>query len=233
MCINVSVISQNYSGEIKYGQEVIKIFDTTSIAQNDLKDVLLEKFFARQKALAPDENYYTLKFDKDKSVFTTLNMMDSDGKNKVFRELTKGTYYTNITDKTVYRKSNFIGENLILFYNKLPYEEWQIKNEKKIIRGYNCIKAETIRRNEKGVKTKVIAWFTTDINLNFGPKNYFGLPGLIIELHELDSVYYVREIKFKKVTVDEMDTNNRKIITYDDYVKKVNGRLESSFKLKN
>jgi GLPGLI family protein len=55
--------------------------------------------------------------------------------------------------------------------------------------------------------------------LNFGPKNYFGLPGLIIELHELDSVYYVREINFKNV---KLDLEDKRIISYEEYVKKVN-----------
>lgn len=122
--------------------------------------------------------------------------MNNDGSNKLSDKLTKGSYYVNIVEESLYHKGNFVGENLIIYHEKPSYDEWQIKNERKIIRGYNCMKAETIRRNEIGVESKVTAWFSTDINLSFGPKNYFGLPGLIIELHEFGDVYYVRKLNF-------------------------------------
>lgn len=221
-----TLFAQVKSGEIMYGQKIENMYiDTTSIDNSDLKKIIIELFKEKQKALSNDETYYSLKFNQNKSVFSTLNTMNSDVNNKMSKNLSKGIYFVNILNKSIYHKGNFMGEDLIIYYHKQPYEEWQINNEKKIIRGYNCIKAETLRQNEKGVKTKVTAWFTTDINLNFGPKNYFGLPGLIIELHELDSVYYVREIKFKNVALDEINPKEKKIITYQDYVKKVNGSI--------
>lgn len=220
---NCFIYSQSNSGEILYGQKVENIvIDTSSIEDSYVKQVLVEQYNDKKKALSADESYYSLKFNKEKYVFSTLNTMNNDGSSRIFNELSKGSFFINILNNTIYHKGNFMGKDLIIFYDKKPYENWNITNENKMIRGYNCIKAETTRQNTKGVKTKVIAWFTTDINLNFGPKNYFGLPGLIIELHELDSVYYVREIKFKNVTLDKIDPNDKKIITYQDYAKKVN-----------
>lgn len=213
-----STFAQNNSGVIMYGQNIEKfIVDTTKMNDSFLKQVLVDRYKEKQRALAADQNYYILKFSNKNSVFETINTMGSDGNGEIANSLSKGTYYVNLKDNSIYHKGNFMGKNLIIFYEKQPYEDWQIKNEKKIIRGYNCIKAETVRQNEKGIKTKVIAWFTTDINLSLGPKNYFGLPGLIIELHELDSVYYVREIKFDDVKLDKIDKKNSKIITYDQY----------------
>ncbi|GAA0753047.1 GLPGLI family protein [Psychroflexus lacisalsi] len=224
--INSVVLSQNNSGEILYGQSVEKFYiDTTSIDNSDLKSIIITQFKEKQNALSPDKNFYSLKFQGSKSVFERLTMMNNDGSNKVTKELAKGIYFVNIVDKSIYHKGDFMGENLIIYHEKPSYDEWEIINEQKMIRGYNCIKAETIRQNEIGVKTKVTAWFSTDINLNFGPKNYFGLPGLIIELHELGSVYYVREINLKEVKLDEVDIDDKEIITYDEYVKKANGSI--------
>jgi GLPGLI family protein len=218
--VSSTILSQNNSGEILYGQRVEKIYgDTTSIDNSNLKSVIIEQFEEKQKALSSDKSYYTLKFQDSKSVFTTVNLMNNDGNKKLSNKLSKGIYFINIVDKSIYRKGNFMGENLIIYNDKQPYDDWQIKMEQKVIRGHNCIKAETTRQNEMGIKTKVTAWFSTDINLNFGPKNYFGLPGLIIELHELDSVYYVREIYFKNV---KLDLEDKRIISYEEYVKKVN-----------
>lgn len=221
-----TIFSQNTSGEIMYGQNLkIMYGDTASIANSDLKNILIELFKEKQKALTPDQSYYTLKFNNNKSVFKQLNLMNNDGSNKLSDKLTKGSYYVNIVEESLYHKGNFLGENLIIYHEKPSYDEWQIKNERKIIRGYNCMKAETIRRNEIGVESKVTAWFSTDINLSFGPKNYFGLPGLIIELHEFGDVYYVRELNFENVKLEEVDPEDKRILSYDEYKKKANASI--------
>ncbi|GGE14564.1 MULTISPECIES: GLPGLI family protein [Psychroflexus] len=219
------IFSQPNSGEITYGQNVIKmVIDTTSINDSYVKKILVEQYYEKQKALKADDPYYSLQFNGEKYVFKRLNFMDNDAYGKITNQLAKGTYFINTQKNSIYHKGNFMGEDLIIYYNKQPYK-WEIKNEHKIIRGYNCIKAETIKRNEKGVETKVTAWFTTEINLNFGPKNYFGLPGLIIELYELDSVYYLKDIKFKSIKLNEINSKDKKIITYDKYISKVNGNI--------
>jgi GLPGLI family protein len=48
------------------------------------------------------------------------------------------------------------------------------------------------------MERKVIAWYTTQIPYNFGPKDYNGLPGLILELQE-DNLL----IKASKITLQQ------------------------------
>ncbi|GGE44564.1 GLPGLI family protein [Psychroflexus planctonicus] len=215
--------SQKNSGIITYGQNLNNfIIDTTSIDDSYLKSVLLKSFTDRKNALSADVDVYKLVFNKSQSRFEPIERLSSDYKNAYQRAITKGIYYIDInSNKIVYSKySGYLGKQLIINYDKQPYA-WKIHNEKKEIKGYICQKAEAIIQNEKGVKSKVIAWFTNEINLNFGPKQYFGLPGLIIELHELESVYYLRSIKFKDVELDT--TKKGEEISYDDYLKMVNG----------
>jgi GLPGLI family protein len=226
LLLSFTTWSQNTSGEILYGQSVEKMYgDTTSIDNSDLKKILIELFKKKQKVLSPDKNFYSLKFKGNKSIFERLNLMNNDGGSKITKELAKGIYFVDVVDKSIYHKGNFLGENLIIYHVKPSYDEWQIKNERKIIRGYNCMKAVTIRRNEIGVESKVTAWFSTDINLSFGPKNYFGLPGLIIELHEFDNTYYVRELNFKNVKLDTVDLKDKSIISYEEYKNKANASI--------
>lgn len=59
---------------------------------------------------------------------------------------------------------------------------WKLTQETKLIGKYLCYKA--INVNSKNKLKKPIAWYTNEIPLGFGPKDYFGLPGLILELEE-------------------------------------------------
>jgi len=67
-------------------------------------------------------------------------------------------------------------------------------------------------------RTKAIVWFAPEIPSNFGPKNYVGLPGLVLEV-ERDMFTLTatkinlnpdKEIKIKRVK------SNEKIITREE-----------------
>ena len=62
---------------------------------------------------------------------------------------------------------------------KLESYNWIKGLETKKIGGYNCRRA-VLTNSEKDVE----AWFTEEIKNKDGPKGYWGLPGLILELTE-------------------------------------------------
>jgi GLPGLI family protein len=222
--LSINLVAQENSGVLKYGQYSNKfVIDTTSMSDSYLKSILLDNFEKKRKALAADIDLYNLMFDKGKSVFSAINMMDSDSNDALEKSLAKGTYYINTIEKTIHHEGDFFGQNLIIYYDK-PLYEWVVENKKKIINNYNCQKATTIVENTNGVKTKVTAWFTNDLNLNYGPKNYFGLPGLIIELHELDSVYYLKSLKFNNQKLDI--PNKGKLVSFEEYEKMIKGAIK-------
>lgn len=215
--------AQTNSGLVTYGQYIGDfIIDTTSIDNTHVKNVLVSQYREMKNALSEDVDVYKLEFKDNLSRFEALKYMDSDFNSGYKMAISKGIYYVDIIRNKIQHENffSYISKQLVINYNT-PNYNWVIEDEKKLISGFECQKAFTIIENTGGVKSKVTAWFTQDINLNFGPKQYFGLPGLIIELHELESVYYFRSIKFKDVELNT--TKKGEEISYDDYLKMVNG----------
>ena len=95
---------------------------------------------------------------------------------------------------------------IFLIKDELKKPEWQMGAETKKIGNYTCYKAtltipidttgigEMTRRfrrpgsqsQQRAIPTErhVTAWYTLDIPISQGPSNYWGLPGLILEIEE-------------------------------------------------
>lgn len=86
-------------------------------------------------------------------------------------------------------------------------KNWQILNESKKIGDYLCYKAilKTPYINRFGEsKIKIIeAWFAPSLPYAFGPENFCGLPGLILELAANRITTYVAS----KITIEKEDLN--------------------------
>lgn len=62
-------------------------------------------------------------------------------------------------------------------------KNWKLTSEIKIIDGYTCYKAvKNVENKRQGIITKIIAWYTPDIPIPYGPIGFGGLPGLILHL---------------------------------------------------
>ncbi|GAA4106611.1 GLPGLI family protein [Aquimarina addita] len=72
----------------------------------------------------------------------------------------------------------------ILIQDVLPIFEWEITDIKDTISGYSCTLAKSTKKNG----AKIVAWFTEDIAINDGPREYWGLPGLILQVQINDKV---------------------------------------------
>ena len=60
-----------------------------------------------------------------------------------------------------------------------------------------CLKAYSTTSKDKIKKIQATAWFCPDIPVGYGPMQYFGLPGLIIELHFSKMTFIVEKINLK------------------------------------
>lgn len=119
---------------------------------------------------------------------------------------------SNETHANIYQKYFSTSEVKFLLhrFNKtyliedcFPEFNWQVKNEQKIILGYNCIKAEI--PNYFG--RKVEAWFAPKIPISNGPEEFLGLPGLILELNYGKRSYLATSINIQSNS--KYDFNNK------------------------
>lgn len=131
---------------------------------------------------------YQLHFNSKYSTFFYIKSLEDSSENNTDENFTasffgENTYFTDLKSKSVLKDNSFLENKLI----KQPILNWNITSETKKIGNYNCYKAttiETVERDNKISKTKVVVWFTSEIPINFGPKNYNGLPGLVLEINK-------------------------------------------------
>ena len=100
------------------------------------------------------------------------------------------------------------------------YQNWQVTKDSKKIDKYICFKAtlEVEKLNRKGVKIKktITAWYSPSLPYSYGPKNFYGLPGLILELTENKTTFLAKKIDFIKKDI-KIEFPKGKTISKEEY----------------
>ena len=139
-------------------------------------------------------------------------------------------YHNRLKNETIERKET---SGRIFLINKQQLK-WQITNEKMNIANYNVQKAIAYKREVNPItnqerKSKVIAWFTPEIPINFGPASYCGLPGLILKLEVMGNNFEVYDIDLaeNKKTIQNFDKGEK--VTEKEYLE-INRELYNNYK---
>ncbi|MBS1572943.1 MAG: GLPGLI family protein [Bacteroidetes bacterium] len=164
------------------------------------------------------ENFILLA-NSNKGVYqsTTTYVKDSllTSKNEEIRKtadgyVTDNNYYiiiepskSLITHYQPYENSKFSYRN----DNKI---NWKLINETKEINGIKCKKATT-----HFLGRDWIAWFTEEYSFPLGPYKFYGLPGLIIEIHDVKNEYLFSAFKIKKYKNKFYELNTNTYINTD------------------
>jgi len=135
---------------------------------------------------------FLLEFNKNQSKFYKLPILKNEVTKMQLITIIFGVldqkYFVN--SKTTLEERNSFGQDFLVEMSKI---EWKISNDKMKIGKYLCYKATAtiIKENSKGKKDlNIVAWFSPKLPFNYGPKNYSGLPGLIIKLEEGKNIVY-------------------------------------------
>ncbi|WP_083191709.1 GLPGLI family protein [Formosa haliotis] len=156
------------------------------------------------------EKTYVLTFNRSESIYKEEEKLEapttSGGRGFRGMDLSSGPQYKNIKTNQILIDQEFFGKQFLI-KDSLPKLEWKMENETKQIGQYTCFKATAMKTvsatdirtmrppgrggddNDKEEKEEtpkqilVTAWYTPQIPINQGPGEYWGLPGLILEIN--------------------------------------------------
>ncbi len=149
------------------------------------------------------EREYELVFEKNQSTYKKLAALNapeqsSGGMVVVMSTGDDGILYKNIQEKRFTNETSLFGKPFLI-QDVLKKEDWKLEKESKQIGQYTCYKAtresevtvfnmvskdgEEDKNTEEKRSITITAWYTPQIPVSNGPSDYWGLPGLIMEVN--------------------------------------------------
>lgn len=197
---------------------------------DDIKNVDKKYNLLSKAEDVADEVNFRLEIDDYNSFFYITNEEDIEPMSlHMLKSLTlsKGNIFTNqkngIIQNEIVSKGNMsflLGKDNLIVQDSI-FKNWDITNEKKIIDGYTCYKAnyKQIKKVlDKTETTTATAWFCPDIPISFGPAQFSGLPGLIFQLDSNLFSFNLLNFSHNKDLVLKKPVEG-KIISLDEYLK--------------
>ncbi len=224
----ITAYSQTYThGKITY-TATSKTLDISNLKENGGQISKEAKDKIRRLINESSNIQFTLSFSKNEALFAKENAIENK-KNITAILAGKGTYYTNLEEKIILHKKEAFGENFVV---TTPFAKWELTQESKLIGKYKCYKAVAIKKvnTRRGVVSKqVTAWYATGIPVSYGPKEYSGLPGLIIEWSDENILFKATKIELnqEKTTKIKKPTSGKmvSIKEYDEIANKMFSKI--------
>jgi len=234
------VKAQEFQGKAEYFSKRIQKMQVNKAPEEKGMSPEMEKAF--QEAMkSATEKQYTLSFNKSECLYEEQEQLQKPEAPAAGIRVSvvfsgEGKKYLNLKDKNSIEEADIFGKEFLIV-EPLEKPDWKLLNETKKIGEYNCFKAEllikvTEKQKEeykeflKKEETKpslfkmeepkdkvIIAWYTPEIPVSFGPNNYWGLPGLILEINEEESI-----ILCSKVTLSNKEKSKIKVPNTGDKV---------------
>ena len=241
--ISMSVSAQDFQGQAYYQTQRkvdLKMDDSqmTDEQQSQMQAMLKKQF----------EKTFILTFNKEASIYKEEEQLDQPtGASKggmnimVLGGGANMKLYKNTRTKTYADEQDVFGKSFLVKDNLETYD-WVLGDESKVIGKYLCFKATATREvesmsmsfgnvthdEEESEEPKTItetqivtAWYTPDIPVGDGPNTYWGLPGLILELHDGDDMSYLctKIVMNSKDKTEITEPTKGKVVTNKEYEK--------------
>ena len=189
------------------------------------------------------EKTFILSFNKQESMFVEDDKLDavSGATDSWGGNFSRGDQYKNIKESTLVQSQEFYGKRFLV-KDKLYQIEWKMGTETKQIGQYTSYKAtamvptseltwyefswndirkptkEDADKEPETKMTTVEAWYTPQIPVAHGPGEYWGLPGLILEVSAGNTTLLCSKIVMNPEEKIKIEAPERgKEITKNDY----------------
>ncbi|MRT92802.1 GLPGLI family protein [Ancylomarina sp. 16SWW S1-10-2] len=245
--------AQEFQGKAYYQSKTTVNIDLSGRnIPEDRKKMMMERM---KKA---NEKTFILNFNQIESIYKEDVKLEQPGSNQG-RGMGFGMmgsngedYYKNVKTGTYAVKNDLFGK-IFLVQDSLLKLDWKMGAESKKIGKYTAFKAtatRTIKRpnmaalfnrnaESKGEEyiekeIQITAWYSPEIPINQGPANYWGLPGLILELSDDITSILCSEISMnpKEKVVIEAPSKGKKVnqAEYDEISKAKMLEMRENFK---
>ena len=193
------------------------------------------------------EKQFTLVFNKEESLFSEEEQLDaiSGATDSWGKNFAAGENYKNVKTVAQIQQQEFYGKKFLVKDN-LQSIQWTIGKESKKIGNYTCFKAttfiptddllwysfswgrmrstDTTQEESNSLEqtvvevTQVEAWYTSQIPVRHGPSEYWGLPGLILEVSAGDTTMLCSKIVLNPDEKIEIEAPKKgTIVTKSEY----------------
>ncbi len=228
-----SVSAQDFQGVVTYktNRKVdLKMgnANTSPEMQKQIQEMLRKQF----------QKEFTLSFSAFESVYKEEESLEAPQSATGMRIMVAGggsdVLYKNIKEERFASKRDMLGK-LFLVKDKLEKLDWKLEDETKKIGNYTCYKA-TAKRMERRIRSirlnndnedqetipeeevTITAWYTPEIPINNGPGNYWGLPGLILEVGDGEQNMLCSKVVLNpKKKVEIIEPSKGKVITQEQF----------------
>jgi GLPGLI family protein len=230
--------AQEFQGRAIYISKSLNnvVFDTKAMSDEKAKEL-------NEKINKMFEKTFILNFNKTESIYQQEQKLKETGsRGSTFASELEGELYKNSQTKKYLKAEEFANKNYIIT-DVLKNYNWDLTQESKKIGGYTCYKAISITKVtkkelqeyevekakqsknktsffnlEKPKDKKITVWYNPEIPVSHGPNQYWGLPGLIMEVNENNII-----ILCSKVVLNPKDKKsikapkNGKVISQNAY----------------
>lgn len=192
---------------------------------------------------------YTLTFNKNESIYKRNEKLEAPSlaQSGIQIRISQGSdvMYKNVKENRYINKTETYGK-LFLIKDTLTNRKWELVNETKNIGDYTCFKAvfkdnyTTQTFTDKGETEEITkdrtttVWYTPQIPVNNGPDDFYGLPGLILEVNDGDLTLVCSKIVINpKVSVKIEEPTKGKEVTqakFDEIMDKKSKEMTEQFR---
>lgn len=202
------------------------------------------------------EKTFVLTFNQSESFYKEEEKLETSGGGNrwgaMMSSFTGGPQYKNIKSNLLLQEQEFFGKQFLI-KDSLPKFNWKMEAETKQIGQYTCFKATATKavdavdftrfrrppnddetETPKTKEIQIVAWYTMQIPVSLGPDDYWGLPGLILEVNADRTTIYCSKIILNPEEKDVIVMPSKgKEVTRQEYtsiVKKKTEEMRQSFR---